>query len=89
VWAPDSRKHARPDHAFRAAYQAALAGAGVRDEVIDALVGHAGGLRARHYVGAAEGRTAAMRAAVDLLPAVDWDEPGEADVPDNVVGFRR
>lgn len=67
VWAPEDRRIARPSHAFRAAFQGHLVEAGVRDEVIDALVGHQGGLRARHYVGA-DSRWKAMVEAVALLP---------------------
>lgn len=76
VWKPKARKIGRPDHAFRAAFQAHLVTAGVRDEVIDALVGHAGGLRERHYVDPGA-RMEAMRAAVALIPAVAWAVEGE------------
>jgi integrase len=90
VWDPESRRQSRPDHAFRAALQAALVVVGVRDEVIDALVGHVGGVRARHYVLMEDARATAMRAAVDLLPPIDWRGPGAAeDEPDNVVQLRR
>jgi integrase len=71
VWAPPNRQIARPDHAFRAAYQAHLVNAGVRDEVIDLLVGHAGGIRASHYASASS-RWTAMVDAVALIPPVDW-----------------
>lgn len=88
VWAPATREIARPDHAFRAALQGHLVEAGVRDEVIDALVGHAGkSTRSRHYAGPAA-LFAAMREAVDALPAVDWTTPDEA-APDNVVQLAR
>jgi hypothetical protein len=80
---PSNRKLARPDHAFRAAFQAHLVATGVRDEVIDALVGHAGGLRARHYVDPAA-RFEAMRAAVGLIPNVDWRREDPAS---NVIAF--
>lgn len=76
VWKPKALKIGRPDHAFRAAFQAHLVTAGVRDEVIDALVGHAGGLRERHYVDPGA-RMEAMRAAVALIPPVDWAVEGE------------
>lgn len=71
VWAPEGRAQARPDHAFRAAFQAHLAREGVRDGLIDLLVGHAGGLRERHYV-APEERMALLREAVSLVPPIDW-----------------
>ncbi|TNE92257.1 MAG: hypothetical protein EP330_02705 [Deltaproteobacteria bacterium] len=70
VWDPPSRKIARPDHAFRAALQAHLDGARVRETTIDALVGHApSSTRRKHYapVGLDE-----MRDAVDLIPPIDW-----------------
>lgn len=67
VVAPEGRAIARPGHAFRAAFQAHLVAAGVRDEVIDVLVGHTGGLRERHYVGA-DSRWSAMVAAVATIP---------------------
>ena len=69
VWAPPNRVNARPDHAFRAAFQAHLTAAKVASDVIDFLVGHAGDLRGVHY-----GRDLLLdaRAAVDGLPPIDW-----------------
>lgn len=85
TWNPSNRVIARPDHAFRAAFQAHLVTAGIRDEVIDALVGHVGGLRERHYVGASS-RLGAMRDAVALIPPIGW---GEAEaLPSNVHRLR-
>lgn len=50
VWAPENRRQARPEHAFRAAFVRALTANGVRDPVIDFLVGHQpSGVRGRHY----------------------------------------
>lgn len=72
VWAPRNRTNSRPDHAFRAGFQAHLVRAGVRDEVISALVGHAPGIRGRHYVGL-DSMADAMRAAVELIPPISWD----------------
>jgi integrase len=79
VWAPAGRKTTRPDHAFRAAFQAHLVRKGVRDEVIDLLVGHAGGVREKHYVDE-EARWEAAVDAVALLPPIDWQAP-----QDNVI----
>jgi len=84
VWMPPNREQGRPDHAFRAAFQAHLVTAGVRDEVIDMLVGHAGGLRGQHYVDPTS-RFDAMRAAVAMIPGVDWRVEAAAD--GNVVPF--
>lgn len=74
VWAPAGRKTTRPDHAFRAAFQAHLVRKGVRDEVIDLLVGHAGGVREKHYVDE-EARWEAAVEAVALIPPIDWQAP--------------
>ena len=41
VWMPINRDKARPDHAFRAAFQSNLHEQGVSDNVNDWLVGHA------------------------------------------------
>lgn len=71
VWAPESHEKARPTHAFRAAFQTFLVDQGVRDEIIDALVGHGGSLRSSHYVNE-KARMAAMREAVALIPPIDW-----------------
>ncbi len=69
VWAPPNRINARPDHAFRAAFQAHLAAGKVAGDVVDFLVGHQGDLRGTHY-----GRDldADARAAVDGLPPIKW-----------------
>jgi hypothetical protein len=69
VWAPPNRINARPDHAFRAAFQAHLAAGKVAGDVVDFLVGHRGDLRGTHY-----GRDldADARAAVDGLPPIKW-----------------
>jgi integrase len=68
TWSPDSHGKARPDHAFRAAFQAHLVRRAVRDEIIDILVGHGGkSTRARHYVNDDE-RWEAMVEAVATLP---------------------
>lgn len=71
VWRPVNRENARPDHAFRAALQAQLMRAKVAPDVIDFLVGHAGGLRGTHY-----GRDMdhEAREAVDGLPPIDWGD---------------
>jgi integrase len=71
VWKPKSRAQGRPDHAFRAAFQHHLVEAGVRSEIIDLLVGHAGGLRESHYVDASALWARAVE-AVALIPPVDW-----------------
>lgn len=75
VWDPSNRKIARPQHAFRAGFQAFLRSERVAEEVIDALVGHHGrSLRARHYAGP-DTLWDRMREAVDLLPVIDWQGP--------------
>ena len=85
VWQPANRKIARPDHAFRAAFQAYLESVAVRDSVIDFLVGHApASVRGKHY---APPTPEATRAAVERIPAIDWTG-GEEEVPDNVVVLR-
>jgi len=79
VWDPPNRKIARPQQAFRAGFQAYMRGAGVGEEVIDALVGHRGrSVRSRHYAGSdtLEDR---MRAAVDGMPPIDWRGPGAGE----------
>ena len=55
----------------------------VPKDTIDFLVGHAPGLRGRHY-----GRdlTEPTRAAVDALPPADWTGPTS---PDNVIPLDR
>lgn len=87
VWKPSTRRLARPDHAFRAAFQQHLVEHGVRDEVVDVLVGHAGTTtRARHYV-SPEALAKAMREAIDTIPAIDWSR-GDEEVTANVVQMR-
>lgn len=81
VWAPPNREIARPEHAFRAAFQAHLEYVRVAGNVIDFLVGHESEtVQDAHY-----GRDLLddARAAVDALPPVDWTGPGEA-LPANV-----
>lgn len=86
VWKPPGRVNARPDHAFRAAYQAHLVTNGVRDEIVDRLVGYPSDTRASHYVGE-EARWEAMRAAVDLIPDIEWRT--EESAPSNVLSLKR
>jgi integrase len=72
VWMPINREKARPDHAFRAAFQSNLQEQGVSDGVIDWLVGHApSSTRGKHYAQPADG---ALRSAVKMIPAVEWGE---------------
>ncbi len=82
VWAPPNRRISRPEHAFRAAFQAFLTSHGVDELVVDALVGHRGrSVRTRHYAGA-DVLWDRMVEAVDLLPAIDWVGPkGGAVIP--------
>ena len=87
VWDPPNRKIARPQQAFRAGFQAYMRGAGVGEEVIDALVGHRGrSVRSRHYAGS-DTLEERMRVAVDGMPPIDWGGPGAGEEPDqeNVV----
>lgn len=86
AWAPEGRVYRRPDHAFRAAFQHHLVTAGIRDEVIDALVGHSRGIRARHYV-SDDARWEAMKAAVATIPPITW--AAEEAQPSNVVPMKR
>lgn len=75
AWKPANRRTGRPEHAFRAAFQAHLRLAGVPEPVIDALVGHHGKtIRARHYAGA-ETLFPHLQDAVAKLPAINWDGP--------------
>ncbi|MEQ1501961.1 MAG: tyrosine-type recombinase/integrase [Myxococcota bacterium] len=75
VWKPANRKVARPEHAFRSAFQATLRSSGVPEEVIDALVGHHGhSTRDRHYVGH-DTLVDRMREAVQDLPPIEWRGP--------------
>jgi integrase len=81
VWAPPNRKIARPQHAFRAGFQAFLRRERVEEEVIDALVGHHGrSLRARHYAGN-DTLWDRMVEAVDLMPPVKWRGPSGRVLP--------
>lgn len=69
------REKASTTHALRAVYQATLEEAGVRDAVIDWLVGHAGRTtRATSYT---KPSLEALRAAVEKVPPV----AGLADGP--------
>ena len=75
VWAPPNRRIARPQHAFRAGFQAFMRSQGIGEEVIDALVGHHGrSLRARHYAGT-DSLWERMVEAMALLPVIDWRGP--------------
>jgi hypothetical protein len=68
IWAPENRRKASTTHVLRAVYQATLEEAGVRDGVIDWLVGHAGkSTRATSYT---KPSLAQMRAAVARVPEV-------------------
>lgn len=68
IWAPGNRVKASTTHVLRAVYQATLEEAGVRDAVIDWLVGHAGRTtRATSYT---KPSMEAMRAAVEKVPSV-------------------
>lgn len=72
VWAPLTRKKHRPDHAFRAAFQAVLQENGIGDNVIEWLVGHAPSTtRGKHYTRPA---ATALEKAVASMPPVDWRE---------------
>lgn len=80
AWKPESREHARPEHAFRAAFQAHMRALGIMDEVIDALVGHHGrSTRGKHYAGN-ETLWERMEDAVKLLPAIDWGSAQDGKV---------
>ena len=75
AWKPANRKTGRPEHAFRACFQAALRERSISEEVIDALVGHQGrSTRDRHYAGH-DTLLDRMRAAVEALPPIDWNGP--------------
>ena len=75
IWKPGNRVKASTTHTLRAVYQATLEEAGVRDAVIDWLVGHAGrSTRATSYT---KPSLEAMRAAVEKVPPV----AGLADGP--------
>ena len=72
AWAPPNRHNNRPDHAFRAGFQACLEAAGHAPVVVDWLVGHSPtSTRVRHYTRPA---AQALRAAVDSIPPVDWTD---------------
>ena len=74
AWNPPNRRKARPDHAFRAAFQAKLADEGVADNVIDWLVGHAPRTtRARHYSRPSE---LVLVRAIEHVPRIDWQSEG-------------
>jgi site-specific recombinase XerD len=68
IWAPGNRAKASTTHVLRAVYQATLEEAGVRDSVIDWLVGHAGrSTRATSYT---KPSMDMLRAAVERVPVV-------------------
>lgn len=69
IWKPGNRVKASTTHVLRAVYQATLEEAGVRDAVIDWLVGHSGrSTRATSYT---KPSIAQMQAAVALVPAIN------------------
>jgi integrase len=73
VWKPANREKASTTHTLRAVYQATLEEAGVRDAVIDWLVGHSGrSTRATSYT---KPSMAQLRAAVEQVPAIAGMEP--------------
>ncbi len=75
AWKPANRKTGRPEHAFRACFQAVLRELRASEEVIDALVGYQGrSTRDRHYAGH-DSLLDRMREAVDGLPPIDWRGP--------------
>jgi integrase len=75
AWKPANRKIARPEHAFRSAFQATLRSSAVPEEVIDALVGHHGHTaRERHYAGH-DTLLERMREAVTEMAPIDWRGP--------------
>ena len=86
VWAPPNRKNARPDHAFRAAFQGYMGDERVPRDTIDFLVGHGGGLRGRHYD---RDHSEDARDAADELPPVNWTRPKKQAKPDNVIPIDR
>ena len=89
AWKPANRMTGRPEHAFRAAFQAALRLAGASETVIDELVGHHGKtVRSRHYA-AGETLLAPMRAAVDSLPPIDWTGPRDVGTVISLAKRRR
>jgi len=71
VWDPPSRGHARPIHAFRAGFQAALRTRGASEGTVRRLVGHRDTTAARHYVDDASVMDE-LRDAMALLPPIDW-----------------
>ncbi len=73
VWAPPNRSQARPQHALRSAFQAALRNERAPEWVINRLVGHAGSTRDQHYVDDASVENV-LREWVDRLPPIDWRE---------------
>lgn len=72
AWSPPNRRRNRPDHAFRATFQAEIERAGMSDRVIDWLVGHSSKTtRGKHYNRPVD---EVLRQAVDTVPAIDWGE---------------
>ena len=75
IWKPGNRKKASTTHALRAVYQATLEEAGVRDGVIDWLVGHSGrSTRATSYT---KPSMEQMRVAVAHIGAIADVQSGE------------
>lgn len=71
VWdASDDRRHARPDHAIRAAVITHLRTAGVDRAAVKVLAGQALDLQERFYVG--NDHTAITRPVVGLIPPIDF-----------------
>ena len=70
----------RPEHAFRAGFQAFLSRNRIDEEVIDAIVGHlVRSVRSRHYAGA-ESLWERMVEAMELLPPIEWRGQSDAKV---------
>lgn len=72
IWKPGNRMKASTTHTIRAVYQATLEEAGVRDAVIDWLVGHSGrSTRATSYTKPSMGQLAAAVACVPPIFGMD------------------
>lgn len=72
IWKPLNRKKASTTHVLRAVYQAVLEEAGVRDGVIDWLVGHAG--RSTRSTSYTRPSMSKLREAVAHIPPIAWDQ---------------
>lgn len=82
---PTQRRKGRPNHAFRAAFMTGLEQAGVRDKVLDFLVGHhPESVRDRSYV---PPDVLELREAVGLVPELELGGPGAADARAGVVSI--